>query len=157
MSETTWIAFQGTRKLGQGTLAHALSLAKIYGPDSVQIFEAHSGDQVHYNPDNPIPKRNAGRPKLGVVSREISLLPHHWAWLQSQPGGASATIRRLIDQALPHTAPAIAAERILSVVATNLPGLEQVLNGLRDKDKASLEEATADWPEDLKQLARNAL
>ena len=48
-----------------------------------------------------VPKsmRGPGRPKLGVVSREVTLLPRHWAWLASQSGGASATLRKLIDQA----------------------------------------------------------
>ena len=38
-------------------------------------------------------RRGPGRPKLGVVSREITLLPRHWDWLNSQPGGASVALR----------------------------------------------------------------
>lgn len=43
------------------------------------------------------PPRGPGRPRLGVVSKEITLLPRHWTWLGQQRGGASATLRRLID------------------------------------------------------------
>ena len=45
------------------------------------------------------PARAAGRPKLGVVSREVTLLPRHWEWLAAQQGGASATLRRLVENA----------------------------------------------------------
>ncbi len=44
-------------------------------------------------------ERSRGRPKLGVVAREVTLLPRHWGWLAEQPGGASVTLRRLVDEA----------------------------------------------------------
>ncbi len=40
-----------------------------------------------------------GRPKLDAVGREVTLLSRHWEWLDSQRGGASGTLKRLIDQA----------------------------------------------------------
>jgi len=42
--------------------------------------------------------KGRGRPKLGVVAREVTLLPRHWEWLNSQPGGASVALRRLVEQ-----------------------------------------------------------
>ena len=54
----------------------------------------------HFAPPAPASERSGpGRPRLGVVSREVSLLPRHWSWLAEQPGGASATLRRLVDEA----------------------------------------------------------
>ena len=47
----------------------------------------------------PPTKRGPGRPKLGVVAREVTLLPAHWTWLANQPGGASVALRRLVDAA----------------------------------------------------------
>src|SRR5688572_29815503 len=43
--------------------------------------------------------RSRGRPKLGVVAREVTLLPRHWDWLASQPGGASVALRKLVEVA----------------------------------------------------------
>ena len=54
---------------------------------------ATSGDNVDQVP------RPRGRPKLGVVAREITLLPRHWEWLATQPGGASVALRKLVDAA----------------------------------------------------------
>ena len=45
------------------------------------------------------PKPGRGRPRLGVVAREVTLLPRHWDWLAAQPGGASQALRRLVDRA----------------------------------------------------------
>ena len=49
------------------------------------------------DPSEADPPRKPGRPKLGVVAREVTLLPRHWAWLNAQPGGASVALRRLVD------------------------------------------------------------
>src|SRR5262249_19801287 len=43
--------------------------------------------------------RGPGRPKLGVVAREVTLLPRHWEWLNDQPGGASVALRKLVEEA----------------------------------------------------------
>ena len=47
----------------------------------------------------PAEPRGRGRPKLGVVAREVTLLPRHWEWLGAQPGGASVALRKLVDEA----------------------------------------------------------
>jgi hypothetical protein len=79
------------------------------GDPSVLIFEDESGNQVDFDFQGSIdevigravrPVRSGpGRPRLGVVAREISLLPRHWEWLEQQPSGASAALRRLVDEA----------------------------------------------------------
>jgi hypothetical protein len=75
-------------------------------------------------------KRGRGRPKLGVVPREVTLLPRHWDWLGAQPGGASVTLRRLVDEARRAGSTSErrrdareAAYRFMSAMAGNLPGL----------------------------------
>src|SRR5690242_5282244 len=73
-----------------------------------------------------------GRPKLGVISREVSLLPRHWEWLGSQPGGASVTLRRLVEEARRNSQGTDRARRsqeaaykFMSAMAGNLPGFEE--------------------------------
>ena len=49
--------------------------------------------------------KKRGRPKLGVKSKEVTLLPEHWEWLSLQRGGASTTLRKLIDAAMAQMTP----------------------------------------------------
>ena len=70
---------------------------------SVLIFNDQNGKRIEHGEDSPPPDipaapRGPGRPRLGVVAREITLLPRHWAWLNAQPGGASVALRRLIEE-----------------------------------------------------------
>ncbi|UBV41917.1 DUF2239 family protein [Deinococcus taeanensis] len=106
----------------------------------------------------PEPQRSGpGRPKLGVVSREVSLLPRHWAWLERQRSGASATLRRLIDEARradpdgERRAQAQAAtDRFLSTVGGDLPGFEDATRALYAGDRARFEVHLAGWPADVR-------
>ena len=98
-----------------------------------------------------------GRPKLGVVAREVSLLPRHWEWLEQQPNGASAAIRRLVDQARSNdpgaerTRLAIeAASRFLSAMAGNLPGYEEATRALFGRDRQRFDELIGVWPKDIR-------
>ncbi|HEY9721113.1 MAG TPA: DUF2239 family protein [Oscillatoriaceae cyanobacterium] len=98
-----------------------------------------------------------GRPKLGVVSREVSLLPRHWDWLAAQPGGASAALRRLVDDARKRhraqdalRAAREAANKAMSVLAGDQPGFEEVLRALYRDEFARAEALMAAWPEDLR-------
>jgi uncharacterized protein len=98
--------------------------------------------------------RGKGRPKLGVIAREVTLLPRHWAWLASQPGGASVVLRRLVDEAR-RTDDAKgrtrgaqeAAYRFMS--AGNLPYYEEALRALFANDRARFEQIVAPWPKDI--------
>lgn len=85
----------------------------------------------------PEPRGGPGRPKLGVVSREVSLLPRHWEWLAAQPGGASAALRRLVDEARKRDGGADAARqardaiyKVLASLAGDAPGFEAATRAL---------------------------
>ena len=106
---------------------------------------------------DPAPSTRAvGRPKLGVVSREVTLLPRHWDWLTHQPGGASAALRRLIEEArntLPaQDAPGAATEatyRFMHAMAGDLPGFEEACRALFAKKAAAFQLQTQAWPDDV--------
>jgi hypothetical protein len=101
-----------------------------------------------------------GRPKLGVVGREVTLLPRHWDWLETQPGGASVTLRKLVEAAkranagLDHARTAREATyRFMRVMAGNLPGFEEATRILFAKRKGRLKELEAQvrgWPRDVR-------
>lgn len=105
-------------------------------------------------------RRGPGRPRLGVVAREVTLLPRHWAWLSSQPGGASATLRRLVEQARRsgsarerRRSAQDAAYRFLLAMAGDRPGFEEAMRALFAGDRNGLETRMASWPEDIRGYA----
>lgn len=110
--------------------------------------------------DETATRRGPGRPRLGVVSREVTLLPRHWAWLSDQPGGASAALRRLVDEARRKNGAANAqrmareaAYRFMTAIGGDLPGYEEALRALFANDHARLEARLESWPEDLRSYA----
>jgi len=110
--------------------------------------------------DEAPPPRGRGRPKLGVVAREVTLLPRHWDWLAAQPGGASVALRRLVEQARRSDGGATetnqakaAAFRFLSATAGNLPGFEEALRALFAGDRANFAERASPWPPDVRDYA----
>src|SRR3546814_12918471 len=100
-----------------------------------------------------------GRPKLGVTAREITLLPRHWEWLAQQRGGASATLRRLVQEAIvreehgPRPA-RDALYRIMSPLAGDRPGFEEASRALFAGDRAKFEDHIAPCPADLARSVR---
>lgn len=101
-----------------------------------------------------------GRPKLGVVAREVTLLPRHWEWLASQTGGASQALRRLIDDARRsdggQTQIKVARERtyrFLSALAGDLPGFEEVTRALFAGDTDTFSHRMEAWPTDVRNYA----
>lgn len=101
-------------------------------------------------------RRPRGRPRLGVVPREVTLLPRHWEWLAQQPGGASQALRRLVDAArrndTAQTRAKAAQERVyrfLAAIAGDLPGYEEVIRALFAADPEAFAARMADWPEDI--------
>jgi hypothetical protein len=101
-------------------------------------------------------KPGRGRPKLGVVAREVTLLPRHWDWLAAQPGGASQALRRLVDQARTadegrsaRRAATDAAYRFMAAMAGDLPGFEEASRALFAGDEARFREEAAGWPADV--------
>ena len=109
-------------------------------------------------------QRGPGRPKLGVVSREVSLLPRHWEWLGEQPSGASAALRRLVDEARRSGSrreqarrSQEAAFRFMNVLAGDLPGFEEAARALYRQDYARLEAQIEPWPGDIRNHVRNLI
>ncbi len=101
--------------------------------------------------------RGRGRPKLGVVAREVTLLPRHWEWLAAQPGGASVALRKLVDEARRSSgdrdrqrAARDAAYHFMSVMAGNLPGFEEASRALFADDRRRFAGLIAGWPGDIR-------
>jgi hypothetical protein len=126
-------------------------------PDEVlQRLAPPQSDPEVENSEAEEPK--AGRPKLGVVAREVTLLPRHWEWLASQPGSASVTLRKLVEEArrnsvakdkerLAHEA----THRFMMIMAGNLPGFEEASRALDRKDKGRFEQCITHWPTDIRE------
>jgi hypothetical protein len=105
-------------------------------------------------------RRPAGRPRLGVVSREVTLLPRHWEWLNGQPGGASVALRRLVDEArklqggrdrVRHAQEV--AYAFLLAMGGDLPGYEEILRALFAGKQDRFEALLASWPADIRNHA----
>ena len=101
------------------------------------------------------PARGRGRPKLGVISREVSLLERHWTWLEAQPSGASATLRRLIDDARKaqpgHERNRRAVTgRVMTALGGDLPGYEEASRALYAGHRERFAEQISAWPEDVR-------
>jgi uncharacterized protein len=170
-----YTAFVGERLIVSGKLDEVLpKLKTIFDrkrSTMFLIFHDETGKQIDFDLRgsadevlarvSPAPSRTGpGRPNLGVVSREVTLLPRQWDWLEMQPNGASATIRRLIDEARKRD-PAKdraqqamhASARFLSAMAGNYPGYEEATRALYRRDKKLFEHIISDWPTDVRKYA----
>ena len=112
------------------------------------------------DPPPPGP-RSPGRPRLGVVAREVTLLPRHWEWLAGQPGGASVALRKLVEQARranpegDRRRRAIeAAYRVMSALGGDLPGFEEASRALFAGDRERFAGLLESWPPDLRDHLR---
>ena len=101
--------------------------------------------------------RGRGRPRLGVVAREVTLLPRHWEWLGAQPGGASVALRKLVEEARRCSgdrdrirAAREAAYHFMSTMAGNLPGFEEASRALFADDRRRFGDLIAGWPGDIR-------
>ena len=173
----TFSAFAGDRRVVSGALeATLLAVKERFDGDPsepVLIFEDQTGRQVDFDlrgaPEEvvararPEPARTGpGRPKLGVISREISLLPRHWEWLELQPSGASAALRRLVDEARKRDPEgdrkrlAIeAASRFMTAMAGDRRNFEEASRALFAKESERFAALIAEWPADIRDhLAR---
>jgi hypothetical protein len=167
-----YTAFLDSTMVASGPLDQVLTAVKSWFDRDqgvpILVFEDDTGRQVDFDLRGTVPEMLAracrapvrtgpGRPKLGVVAREVSLLPRHWEWLEQQPNGASAAIRRLVDQARSNdpgaerTRLAIeAASRFLSAMAGNLPGYEEATRALFGRDRQRFDELIGVWPKDIR-------
>ncbi|WP_298254616.1 DUF2239 family protein [Bradyrhizobium sp.] len=176
-------AFIGHRQLASGSLADvALAVRKTTRPvtaEPVLIFDDSSGRSIDVDlrgtdeeivarltpstPEEPAAEptasetRSRGRPKLGVVAREVTLLPRHWDWLAAQPGGASVALRKLVEEARRsngdadrHRAARDAAYHFMSAMAGNLPGFEEASRALFAGARRRFSEQIAGWPDDIR-------
>lgn len=176
MSTITLTAFWRNQQIAHGSLSELLQQIQSanIGSETVFIFNDRSGKRldIHVNGDiasalaaypelaesNPVKSR--GRPKLGVSAKEVTLLPRHWEWLATQPGGASATLRRLIDQARKTGKPVDntrqrhdRAYHFMYEIAGDLPGYEASMRALFADDEAAFTACVAGWPQDVRQYA----
>jgi hypothetical protein len=164
---------QVTAFLGDGIVARGERMAvtreleRLYPADlgALRVFEDGSGRVVDLDywdaaASAPAPRRR-GRPSLGVAAREVTLLPRHWDWLSGQPGGASAAIRRLVEEAS-RTAPGPkqkrdSAYRFLSDMCGDRPGYEEALRALYRGEEARFDALIADWPKQIKGYVKELL
>lgn len=182
---TSCIAFRNDRRIAEGVLRDiARDIKQAIGTDSpegVLVFNVETSQPVEIDlrgslddvlarlpaapqPAEPAPAETArgpGRPKLGVVAREITLLPRHWDWLALQPGGASVALRRLIDEARKTHGSKDrmrqaqeAAYRFASVMAGNRTHYEDAMRALFAGNRTRFIELTDGWPTDIRDHAR---
>jgi hypothetical protein len=166
----TWTLFAGERRLAAGPLAD-VAVAALRAPQDegpVLAFDDATGKvtdldlrgsaeevAARYAPAPVV--RPRGRPKIGVVAREVTLLPRHWEWLAAQPGGASVALRKLVEQARRDSAAASdrkprqeAAYRFMSSMAGDLPGYEDAIRALFADERDKVAWHTANWPADVR-------
>jgi hypothetical protein len=132
------------------------------GDDVIARLKARGGTPPTEEPHAESDKRGRGRPKLGVVAREVTLLPRHWEWLNSQSGGASVALRKLVEEARRTSghrdrqrAAQSAAYHFMSAIAGNLSNFEEAARALFAADRRKFSEMVAAWPPDVRDHAIN--
>src|SRR6478735_5724210 len=175
-------AFQGPRRLVSGPAGEVALIVKRMAPlpdEPIIIFEDDTGRSIDFDlrggdrevlarlaklvpppVEESTPSsepRGRGRPKLGVVAREVTLLPRHWEWLGAQPGGASVALRKLVDEARRASgdldrarAARDAAYHFMSVMAGNLAGFEEASRALFADDRRGFVGLVAGWHDDIR-------
>jgi hypothetical protein len=159
-------AFSGFDLIASGSLPEVYTASQRV--ENTVIFDQDSGRVVDIDPRflpsaNDAPK--PGRPKLGVVPREVTLLPRHWDWLATQPGGASVALRKLVEEASRNPKAQLrqrrdAAYRFATALVGNAPGYEEAIRALyagqRDEFAAHIEAWPADVRSELEKMTEGA-
>lgn len=174
-------AFEGQRRLISGTLAEVALAVKraAQAAAPILVFSDATGrsldldlrgsdEDIVARLPKPAPEtaepdttagepRGRGRPKLGVVAREVTLLPRHWEWLNAQPGGASVALRKLVDETRRASgdrdrlrAARDAAYHFMSAMAGDFAHFEEASRALFADDKRRFAELIAGWPADVR-------
>lgn len=177
-------AFSGPQRIASGELRHVAMKAKqafdLHPDRPVLVFDDADGrtvevplelpaadllrllaqPQLATSADAAPAPRRPGRPKLGVVAREVTLLPRHWDWLAAQPGGASVALRRLVEEARKvssgddrRRAAQEATFRFMQAMAGDQPGFEEASRALFAGDVARFEGHVARWADDVRDHA----
>ena len=174
----TYTAFEDHKILSQGILEDVVLKVKKRlekSPESqIVIYSDATGKSMDFNfqgsekevlkrlevyttPENTTEVSSGpGRPKLGVISREVSLLPKHWEWLATQSGGASNTLRKLVEENMKKTSGVLTVKtaqertyKFMSVEAGDLENYEEALRALYRKDKERFAIEIKTWPRDV--------
>ncbi len=179
--QATFTAFVGQRRLASGTAGDvALAVKRATQPldQPIIIFDDGTGRSIDFDlrgddrevlarlaqlmppaetAEAPSEPRGRGRPKLGVVAREVTLLPRHWEWLNARPGGASVALRKLVEEARRASGDKDrerqardAAYRFMSAMAGDLPQFEEASRALFADDRRRFTGLIADWPTDIR-------
>lgn len=188
--DRNYTAFADSKKIASGNVLDVAAKVKKYlmkeTKSQVLIFDDSNSAQVEIDfrgtPENvtrrlenliaestdPSKKPGPGRPKLGVTAKEVTLLPDHWEWLARQPGGASVTLRKLVEEAKKknHSKDLLrqaqeAAYKFMTVMAGDLPQYEEALRALYAGEAKKFEKMISAWPKDIQEhsllLAKTAL
>lgn len=158
---TDYAAFEDHRLIAQGDMAAMIAAQRDASGRGVNllIYNDETGEVRDVDlRDAPPPAR--GRPKMGVKAREVTLLPRHWDWLRGQKGGASAVLRRLVDQEIKanagqrsdHTRQT-AAYTFMSSIGGDLPDFEEASRRLFANDWIGFATVIANWPADVRDFA----
>lgn len=169
-----YTAFQGSHRRAAGSLADVTRVVRDGAGDGSGgpwlVFDNRTGRQIDVDlrhdadaADQAVAAEEArrrGRPRLGVVAREVTLLPRHWEWLAAQPGGASVALRRLVEEARRSQRAADAwreaqerCHHFLTAIAGDLPGYEDALRALYRADLDGFKAAAEAWPVDVRNHA----
>ncbi len=186
--ELSYTAFEGTQRIVSGDLVRVVLTTKSVidrgGTEPVSVFDDLTGEPIEMDyrgtaeevarragasatdgvagasVESEAP-RGPGRPRLGVVAREVTLLPRHWEWLNSQPGGASVALRKLVEEARRANRDKDrarqardAAYRFMTVMAGNEPGFEEAIRALFAGDGGRFDFCIDPWPADVREHAR---
>ena len=152
-----YAAFTGFDQLASGPLAEVYAASR-HEPGAL-IFDRETGRVVDIDPRFPpgVEGPRPGRPKLGVVAREVTLLPRHWDWLAAQPGGASVALRKLVEDASRRPESRQrgrrdAAYRFATALVGNAPGYEEAMRALYAGQREDFAAHIEAWPRDVRQV-----
>jgi hypothetical protein len=158
-----YTAFLGGKAIAAGDrdeVARAVRDSLHLHDGAVMVFEDETGriTDIDYR---SVAAQGAGRPKLGVKAREVTLLPRHWEWLSQQPGGASAALRRLVEEARgkgqTERQRRDAAYRFMQAACGDMPGYEEALRALYAGREDDLTAILQQWPQDIARYAGTLL
>lgn len=161
----SYSAFSGFDHLASGPLPQVYEACRQ--DPAALIFDRETGRLVDIDPRFPPSEETVrpGRPKLGVTAREVTLLPRHWDWLATQPGGASVALRKLVEEAsrnprAQQRARRDAAYRFATALVGNAPGYEEAIRALYAGHGEEFSAHIEAWPADvrraLEEMTRDA-